>query len=276
MSLWLPEQLQIILCPDRVVAQGRPRAAGRGSTQRQTVCFEAAAGGPPWQPAVAALESALPALVDGRARTTVVLSNQFLRYALVPWRAELTGTQENLSYTRHCLDKVYGPPGRPCEVRLSQQAPGLPRLASAVDAELLETLKAVCGRAGIRVQSIQPHLMNAFNGARRQLRRRSAWLALLESGHLCLARLDKGRWMSVRSHRLDGLWHDALVSRLERESFLADDAALPRDVYVGTLGDIDARLPQRADWHFHRLEGARVADAPAQDASLPVAAATLG
>lgn len=282
MSPWLREPLQIVLAPDRVTWQspGRRlalRAADRLPGAPRSVQVAAADGGAPWQPALAALESALPAALGGRAVATVVLSNQFLRYALVPWRDELAGVDENLSYARHCLAKVYGQPARAWEIRLAQQAPGQPRLASAVDAELLEGLRGVLQRADVRVRSIQPHLMAACNGARRQLRRRSAWLALLEPGHLTLARLQQGRWASLRSQRLDGRWRDELVPILEREALFADDEAVPREVCLGCLGDSDEPLPEAREWQFHALQCAPQAAARVpQDEPAALAAAVAG
>jgi hypothetical protein len=209
----------------------------------------------PWRAALLALEAALPgAAAKGRTAVTVVLSNQFLRYALVPWQAGLADAQEDLSYTRHCFAKVYGKAALQWEVRLSHQAAGKPRLASGVDAELLEGLRSMFGRPGIALRSIQPHLMAAFNGARRRLRQRSAWLALLEPGHLCLALLRDGHWSRVRSLRIDSSWRQELPRILEREVLLVDDAAVPNDVYVGHLQAGELVLPEVDGWQFHALE----------------------
>ena len=56
------------------------------------------------------LETALPGYADGKTVATVILSNHFMRYTLVPWRDELSDAEEELAYARHCFTKVYGAP----------------------------------------------------------------------------------------------------------------------------------------------------------------------
>jgi hypothetical protein len=260
-SPWLHKELRVFLCPDRVMLLPVRRTLTLRGMRRtihdaQCVSVEGTTDAQPWRTALLALETALPVAAKGRTAATVVLSNQFLRYTLVPWQTGLTDSQEDLSYARHCFTKVYGKAALHWEVRLSHQAPEMPRLASGLDAELLGGLRSVFARPGIVLQSIQPHLMAAFNHVRRRLRQRSAWLALLERGHLCLALLGNGQCSRVRSQRIDSTWREELLKILEREAFLADDPAVPKDVYVGHLEPGDLVLPERGGWQFHALHPA--------------------
>ena len=262
MSPWLSKQLRVVLWPEQVMlAPVRRSLTLRGMRrtieEAQVMSVGGASAAQPWRAALLALETVLPdPAARGRIAVTVVLSNQFVRYALVPWQAGLADAQEDLSYTRHCFTKVYGKAALQWEVRLSHQAAGRPRLASGVDAELLEGLRSMFARPGIALRSIQPHLMAAFNDARNQLRRRSAWLALLEPGHLCLALLRDGHWSRVRSMRIDGTWRQEIPRILEREAFLVDDAAVPHDVYVEHLEAGELVLPQVDGWQLHALKPA--------------------
>lgn len=258
MSPWLHRELRVLLCPDRVTLLPvrrtlTARGLRRTSPEPQTLSFQGATGAQPWRPALQALETALPFAVKGRTMATVVLSNQFLRYALVPWRAGLADAEEDLSYARHCFTRVYGKPALQWETRLSHQPPEMPRLASAIDVDLLDGLRSVFDRTGVTLRSIQPYLMTAFNSARGQLRQRSAWLALLEPGHLCLALLHNGQWSRVRGLRIDGTGREELPPILEREAMLADDSAVPHEVYVGCLDGCEPVLPEIDSWQFHAL-----------------------
>jgi hypothetical protein len=250
--------LRVVVCPEQVALlpvrrtltwRGPRRAIG----ESHIVSCNSAGGAQPWRAALQALETALPGFADGKTAATVILSNHFLHYALVPWRAELANAEEDLSFTRHCFAKVYGKAALQWELRLSHEAPETPRLASAVDAELLAALRGVFDRAGIALQSIQPHLMAAFNGFRGRLRQRSAWFALLEPGNLCLALLHRGHWSRVRSLRIGSEWREELPLILEREAYLADNPALPREVYLWDSGPGDTALPEIDRWHFHAL-----------------------
>jgi hypothetical protein len=279
-SPWLSRQLRVVLWPEQVMLAPVRRSLTLRGVRRtiqeaQVMSVGGASAAAPWRAALLALEAALPDVAArGRTTATVVLSNQFARYALVPWQAGLAGAQEDLSYTRHCFTKVYGKAARDWEVRLSHQAAGIPRLASGVDAELLEGLRSMFARPGITLRSVQPHLMVACNGARRQLRQRSAWIALLEPGHLCLALLRDGDWSRVRSLRIDSSWRQELPNLLEREVLLVDDAAVPNDVYVGHLEPGELVLPEVDGWQFHALEhGLRADSALAEPVHVAVAMA---
>lgn len=268
MSPWPRKELRVVMCPDRMtLLPVRRTLTLRGLRHSihdpHTLSFPTATEAQPWGPALLALETALQSVAKGPAAVRVVLSNRFVRYAVVPWRAGLANAQEDLSYARHCFTKVYGKAASQWEMRLSRQPAEMPRVASAVDPDLLEGLRSVCQRSGVSLRSIQPHLMAAFNGARGQLRQRSAWLALPEPGHLCLALLHNGHWLRVRNLRIEGAWREQLPPILEREAFLADDPAVPHEVYVGTLDAGDPVLPEVGPWQFHALTPGPAADAAA-------------
>ncbi|WP_157979287.1 hypothetical protein [Rhodoferax ferrireducens] len=258
MSPWSHKEMQVLLSPDQVTLLSVQRTLTWRGLRRtmhdpHRVCCNSAIGAQPWRAAVQALETALSESSGGKTTATVILSNHFLRYAMVPWRAELANAEEDLSFARHCFTRVYGKAALQWEIRLNEQPPEMPRLASAVDAELLDALRGVFNAAGLTLQSVQPHLMAAFNSFRGHLRQRSAWFALLEPGNLCLALLHKGHWSRVRSQRVDSTWREELPLILDREVYLADDTALPHEVYVCHGESADTVLPAIDPWQFHPL-----------------------
>ena len=259
MSLWLHRELRVVVHPEQVALLQMRRTLSCCGLRRtvhdaySVPCDSGASGVQPWRAALLELETALPGYADGKTAATVILSNHFLRYALIPWRAELADAEEELSFTRHCFTKIYGKAAQQWELRLGQEAHASPRLASAVDAELLDALKGVFDGAGIVLQSIQPHLMAAFNGFRGRLRKRSAWFALLEPGNLCLALLHRGCWLRVRSLRIGSEWRDELPLILEREAYLADNPDVPHEVYLWDAESGDSALPEIEPWKFHAL-----------------------
>lgn len=257
MSPWLPRELRVVVCPDQIALLPVRRTLTMRGLQRtihdpHVVSCHCATGAQPWRAALQALETSLLCFANGRTAATVILSNHFLRYTLVPWRAELADAEEDLSFARHCFAKVYGKAAQQWELRLNQEAADMPRLASAVDTELLDGLRAVFDGAGIPLRSIQPHLMAAFNGFRSRLQH-SAWFALLEPGNLCLALLQQGHWSRVRSLRIDSAWREELPLILEREAYLADNPSVPHEVYVWDTRPGDTTLPDTDLWQFHPL-----------------------
>ena len=279
MSLWSHRELRVVICPDQVALLPVRRRLGLRKLRRtidepHIVSCNCASGIPPWRAALLALETALPGFSNGKTAATVILSNHFLRYAMVPWRAELVDAEEELSYARHCFAKVYGNASQQWELRLSQSAPESPRLASAVDTELLVALQGVFDGAGVGLFSIQPHLMAAFNGFRGDMQQRSAWFALLEPGNLCLALLHQGRWQRVRSLRIGSDWREDLLQALEREAYLTDQQEASNEVYLRAVEPVDPSLLELGPWQFHVLSsGLAPVSASAQDRHFAMAMA---
>jgi hypothetical protein len=145
----------------------------------------------PWQGALEDLTGRIAGLRT-RVDVSVVLSNHFVRYAVLP---EQDATpEEELALARFMFAKIHGERAKAWEVRVSEQ------LACAIDAALLEGLKACFPKSGkARLVSVQPYLMAAFNRARRRIPPEGAWLLLAERGRTCLARLARRGWASVYS-----------------------------------------------------------------------------
>lgn len=257
MSPWSPEGLRVALCPQRVLVQPWRRSLFTGrrpAGEERSVHLPAGASAGRWKDALSALADVLPAPAASRVPATVILSNQWVLHAVVPWRAELASAQENLAYARYCFTQVYGKDSQDWELRLSDEAPGRARIATAVAPSLLEELRAVFSGSGARVVSIQPHLMAAFNAGRRRLRHHAgAWIVLEEPGHLCFAMFQDRQWASVHGIRITGPCGAALAACLDRESLVAEVAELPRDVYLGTLDGSGPDLPEVPPWRFHAL-----------------------
>lgn len=258
MSPLLRRKMCIGFAPERVtllpVRRGLPRREPSPTlNDPHGLACNTTAGECSWHAPLQALQSVLPDLRDSHAEATVILSNQFMRYTLVPWSENLANAEEELAYSRHCFTRVFGQVAENWVLRLDRGLTGTPRLASAVDADLIDGLRGVFDTAGIPLKSIQPYLMAAFNACRRNLPQSSAWFAVLEPGNVSLGLLDHGRWLQVRSLRIGGVWHAELPLILEREAYLADKPAVSREVYVCGAAAGEAPFPETGSWQFHAL-----------------------
>ncbi len=198
MSLLWPERLELVLEP------------GPAADAPQT-----------WQGALEGFRSKVAAL-RRRVDVTVLLSNHFVRYAVVPEQDGTATPEEELALARFQFAKIHGDRARGWDVRVSPESAGA-QLACAVDTALIEGLKG-CFPAGgkARLVSVQPCLMAVFNRSRRRIPREGAWLLLAEPGRTCLARHAPRGWASVYSGReTDG---DELI---ERERSRASGEPLP-------------------------------------------------
>lgn len=278
MSLSLCEELRVVLYPQqvlllRVAREVTPRGLAHRVLEKRAVSCAADAGDvEAWSGAVRTLDAELSRLADCTAFATVILSNHFMHYALVPWSAALRDEEEEIAFARHFFRQSYGAVAESWALRLSPERPGSAQLASAVDGRLPDAVRASFARAEIELRSIQPSLMAAYNSCRARLQRRSAWFVLFETGSLCLASLQKGRWGSVRKLRAGDDWRDALPLLLERESYLTDKDATANDIFLWAPELETADLPKSTRWKIHALRPVlRAGFMPAYDARFAVA-----
>jgi hypothetical protein len=193
----LPQTLAIGFAPAQLSVRGK------------RIACDPAYGAEPWHGAAARLKE----LDLGPARVRVELSNYFVRYALVPWNDALATPAEEEAYLRHHFSKIHGERAKGWAFRASEAAPGKPRVASAVDAALIDALKKTFQGKKARLVSIQPALMSRFNAVCKSLPREGAWLVLAEPDRACVALHGPAQWQTVQSAKGD--WRAAL----ERERY---------------------------------------------------------
>jgi len=168
---------------------------------------------------VRAGETTLEEINTGRPAVTAVISNEFVRYALLPWSAAIRREAEWLAYARHRYGTIHGPAAEGWFIRIAPAAQGLPRLAAAVDRTLLGALREAVHPHGPLV-SVQPYLMAAYNRVQAALKHAGSWLVFEEPERLTLALVDRGVWRAVRTRRKEAHWRAALPRLLDRESAL--------------------------------------------------------
>jgi hypothetical protein len=220
--LW-PDQLGIALFPERLVLARASGGFRRRLVHKEIVAFAPSEPGMlPWQPAVDALAAKVAAGALAKADVTLVLSNRFVHYAVVPWSDTLGSKEEELAFARHCFARVHGSEADDWEIKLSGAKPGKPRLACAIEQSLTEALNTCMSPLASHYRSLQPHLMASFNRWRARMGGRPAWLAVAEPGLLCLALLQDGCWQSVRTIKVGADWIRELPGVLAREECLVD------------------------------------------------------
>jgi len=202
-----------------------------------------------WRPAVEALPEILKSHKSREA--SVVLADQFVRYALLPWNEAVKSPAQWLALARHRFAALHGAAAAEWNVKVTDTAPRGPRLACAVDKELVDALVAAFVTAGVKLVSVQPFLVAAFNRIRQMVGNASCWIVVEEPGRLTLALAQRGAWVAIRSRRSDERWRVALPEILEREgAFLGLNEACTR-VIVCAQGEFD---PQMHDaWRAHAV-----------------------
>jgi hypothetical protein len=240
-SLLSRAELQAVLTPSQVLMTDTGSALARlGRRRRPAVdaiagCPGIEPGQPAWTGALAALAGQLHGMAGERnrlrANLRVILSNRFVRYAIVPWQAGLHGGAEDAAYVRHYFAQVFGSAADGWDVCVSAAPAGHPRLASAIDAALLAGLRDLCASARIRLKAVRAQLSTTFNCYRNSFGE-SGWFVMAEPGCLCIGLFDGGRWLSVQTVRAGAAWQQELPALLERAACLAGPACAADQVFL--------------------------------------------
>lgn len=235
MSLLSPDRYIAVLGPTRVQLARRRR--GQLENLGSLDCTSTDLGA--WGDTCAALERLLAGPQRRRGELVVVLSEHFARFTLVPWSDAIGTPDELAAYARIGFEDIYGAAASGWALQLSPEATGQPRLAAAIEQGLLERLTELAEAAHLRLVSVQPYLMSAFNRLCRPLAGADFLFLLAEPERSCLLVAREGRWVAVRSAAgsdADG----SLAVLLERESELQElEAQAPGILYVHAPGRPD-------------------------------------
>ena len=224
--LWRNKQLRVGLAADRIYITG-----GKS--------VDLAANDGSWDKPL----EALPAiLADKKGEAAVVLADQFVRYALLPWNEALKTSEQWTALATHRFTTLHGPRAAEWQINVTETAPMGPRLACAVDRALITQLADIFTKANLRLVSVQPFLVAAFNRIRKSVGNGSCWIVVEEPGRLTLALIQRGMWVAIRGRRADKGWRNVLPEILERESaFLGLSQPVTR-VIVCAQGEFDTQI----------------------------------
>jgi hypothetical protein len=206
-----------------------------------------------WTVALDTLDRLLAEHAAARAELTVVISGHFSRYCLVPWSEQISSPSELLGFAQLCFEDLYGAPKQPWSLVLSAEPAGHDRVASALPQDLLERLRSLVSARGMRLRSVQPYLMAAFNHFDKSFDAGDFLFVVAEPVRSVLLLAREGRWASVRS--VGSSDSDAALSALiGRESQLqASTSERPLNVYLHAPARIDCH-PQLPGVHLRTLE----------------------
>jgi hypothetical protein len=221
------------LCPDRVILARLSHGFHSSLVAKRIVSCPDTGAAPGWQAAVAVLRDELKEREWQQAAGTLVISNHFVRYLLVPWNDQLSTPDEWQAMVRHCFHQVYGDAAERWECRWSGGGFGRPLIASAIDPELLMALHEVAQETGVKLDSVQPYLMAAFNYWRRCMISDNACFLLTEPGRVCLACFHGGQWAGLVFEPLPSAdVAAALPDLLQRMLLRLEGGELPHDIFA--------------------------------------------
>jgi hypothetical protein len=211
-----------------------------------------------WAVALETLDRLLGEHARAGAQLTVVISGHFSRFCLVPWSDQISTPDELRGFAQLCFEDLYGTPSQPWSLVLSAEPAGYDRIATALPQDLLERLRTLVSGRGLRLRSVQPYLMAAFNHFDKSFDAGDFLFVVAEPVRSVLLVAREGRWASVRSVGSSDS-DAALTALIGRESHLqASTSERPLNIYLHAPARIDSH-PDVPGVHLRTLEEDRTA-----------------
>lgn len=252
MSLLLPNQLTVTLSIDSVAVINQSRGLGSRILQQQHVAVMPSAERTVWLQATRALESALAAMqIKPKATLKIIVANDFLRYLMLPCSPISMRPAEQHAYASATYREVYGAVADSWHIKLHDAAPNQATLVAALDENLLETLKQISVKHQLKLVSVQPNLMHAYNGLSKQVGKLNGYLVIVESRRLLLLSMLKGQCQNLRTIAATDDWQLELINLLARESLL--DEITGNEVLVYAPTQKNTKLNLIEGWNIRRV-----------------------
>lgn len=213
MSLLLRDRLFVGLAPEQLSALRIGGSLRPKIQERHTQTLPSTTDSQ-WDAVIAALEILLEQPKWAGCNVTVVLSNHFVQYVVLP-KSEGLSANEQTDLAQLIFRNTFGELSDEWELRISRSGTQS-TLASGVPRTLLSALHAACEGRGI-LFSIQPGLMPIFNALQRQSECNDGALVVVERGRISSAVISNGQWATILGRSGQG---NALFPFLEEECFL--------------------------------------------------------
>lgn len=232
--LW-SELLYIALLPDRLAWVIPARGWGKRIRAHGSVPVPAAPEGNLWQATLEVLQRELPGIPVARAEVSVVLSNAFVRYLVINSSTALSNGEERLALARHDFQKIHGVLAEAWEIRIAAGEQNY--LAAALDGELLAQLRHCFSATNLKLHSIQPYAVAAFNHWSKHFNGKSAeGFFLLEPHGYCYAGMSGGQWEFFHCGRWEGNPLETFQRVVQREALRTGTEA--RSVWMAPVHEL--------------------------------------
>lgn len=243
--LWR-DQIQVFLAPGRLDWVRLKRGLKPVQTAKITVFFEPAADVPIWNSAVQQLEKVLAEAAG--TEVSVILSNHFLRYAALPPQNEIAAPEEVKSYAEFRMREVYAERVDSWVLSISNWNPIDGAVCAAIPRNLLMQLEHMTSSHGCKIKIIEPYLASVYDRWQTQLKGEKIYLAVIETGRICIAITHQGKWQSIRNQRILHSAADDLLAALDQEVIWSGAKEVTEFVYLFAPEHPELALPQDSGW----------------------------
>jgi len=209
----------------------------------------------PWLTELGLLKGLLEEVKHKRP-ITVVISNHYMRYRLVPPPPLSMPKTEVQALIQHCFRETYGNVADDWIIRANPLPGRGDQVACAVDKALIEGLGVILRKPGLKLESVKPHFMAGFNTICRRINSSSSCFVQAESGRVMIGIVRDNAWLGLRAVAVNGNLGEELPTHIDREVLLAGEGNenpaiildVPQTVQTPTLDGLRqlniSRVPQ--------------------------------
>lgn len=211
--LWRDE-IAIYLAPRKLALARRLR----GIKPRLGACTELTLpeGGNGFGPALARLAEVLRESIWQNADARIIVADAWARFGIVPAQTANLVADARAAHARYVLTDAFGAVISDWHMAIEDAFPGRTSVTCAMPAALKSDLEMTLDSARLRLVSLQPQLVVAFNAWRSRLPPDNCWFVVLEEGWLSAVHLAQGAWDRAHAARLS---KDSIVELERMQAF---------------------------------------------------------
>lgn len=257
MSLSWRNQMDVFLAPGRIslVQSSRSFMSVKPSVIHPAVTAQVALPEPghvAWEKPMQQLDEMLSESTG--AGMIMTLSNHFVRYATLTPQVEITSPEEVMAYADFRMREIYGTRVDHWVISISSWNPVYGAISAAIPQELMAKITEICEHHTIRLNGIEPYFTAVLDRWGKQLDRKKSYVAVIETGRLCIGVLENNIWRNVRNQRLQHSQrnqHDvaeALWAALDQEAVLSGHKDSVEQVFLFAPEHPSLVLPPDCGW----------------------------
>lgn len=220
MSLLPRKEIRIALCPDKVVVVAWTKGLRR-KVVSQAILPATPSHASDWLPALKILTEWLTDNEPGKADVTILLSNCFVRFAMLPFSDDVSGRVERLTIAGLLFESIYGETSKQWKLALDDDEYGEPSVVAAMDAALWDALNQVGSSGRLKKFSVQPYATSVVNAFRNQLLSDNCLLVVIEHGQAVIFKIKGNKTVGLIKSNLKSISAQEISTLLQRELLIS-------------------------------------------------------
>lgn len=249
MSLLWPKQLQVALSAKGVSVIASTSAIEKAELKQAFIATTQKENITEWQSASTSLEKLLSALqAKPNTNLSIILSSNFVRVQLLPAQKILMNSAEKLAYAAATYKDIYGAEMDSWIIKSHETGFNRASIVAAIDKRLLEELQQVSQQHQVKLVSVQPYLMDAYNRCNKQLGKLRGYFVVIEASKILLLKMQQGQVQTLQTCAIGNDWQQDLKQLLLRESMLN----IVTDQEVLVYAPANQNIPKIEGWQVVR------------------------